>query len=471
MTEPTHEIARPPTSAFEERLRSWMDASDRRFEVRQAAPDTLELVMLDIIGEDWWTGGGITSKKVQEKLSGMPKAKTVKVLLNSPGGDAFEGLAIQALLRRHGGRVEIEVVGLAASAASIIAMAGDTIAMHEGSLMMVHEPWTFAIGNASEMRTAAEFLDKVNASGLDVYTRRTGRARDEVAALVAAETWMTAHEAVQQNFATSVIEGAEPERATAPKARAAAQAFMSARVSRPAPKPAPVQLSLPTTDPAPAPPAATNPPPEQPENRNMSDPKITDATPVVARALGLPAGSTEADIVAACSRLRELELQALTITGMTSSGEAVGAVRALKVKADERDRLAEENVALKAARDQQAFETLVARGQTQPIKLSPAHAKLYQERFDKAKAEGRGAEVVADLEGYLKIASPIVAERRQSPSTSTDGASGTSLTWNGKTFADLKPAMRSKLKAENEELYALMRRDWEANGSPAAASA
>lgn len=223
----TPELARPRSSAFEERLRGWIASSERRFEANASANgDVLELSMLDIVGEDWWTGGGITSKVVQEKLSAYPKAKTIKILLNSPGGDAFEGLAVQSLLRRHGARVEIEVVGLAASAASIIAMAGDSIAMHEGSLMMVHQPWTFAVGDADEMRTTAEFLDKVNASGLDVYTRRTGRTREDIAELVSAETWMTAHEAVKEKFATSVVEGAAPAPA---KARAAAQAFMSAR--------------------------------------------------------------------------------------------------------------------------------------------------------------------------------------------------------------------------------------------------
>jgi ATP-dependent protease ClpP protease subunit len=225
----TPDEARPETSAFERRLRGWAESSDRTFEANMAANgEVLEMSMLDIIGEDWWTGGGITSKRVQEKLAAYPKAKTVKVLLNSPGGDAFEGLAIQSLLRRHGGRIEIEVVGLAASAASLIAMAGDDIAMHEGSLMMIHEPWTMTVGNATEMRTAAEFLEKVNSSGLDVYARRTGRKREDVAEMLASETWMTAHEAVKEKFATNVVAGAEP----APKAKAAMQAFMSLRQPR-----------------------------------------------------------------------------------------------------------------------------------------------------------------------------------------------------------------------------------------------
>lgn len=454
------EVARPPTSAFEERLRSWMESSERRFEVKQAAGDTLEISMLDIIGEDWWTGGGITSKKVQEKLAGLPKAKTVKVLLNSPGGDAFEGLAIQALLRRHGGRVEVEVVGLAASAASIIAMAGDSIAMHEGSLMMVHEPWTFAIGNATEMRTAAEFLDKVNASGLDVYTRRTGRERADVAALVAAETWMTAHEAVQERFATEVIEGAGPERAPATKARAAAAAFMSARPRAAVP---PREEPLPAPEPPAAKPAAAPQSftPAHPEKKPMSELTPTPVTPSIARALGLPAGATETDIIAAASRTRELEVQIQAITGVQASGEALGAVRGLKAKADRADTLEQENLQLKAERDQQAFDALILSGQSHPVKLSPASAKHYQDRFTAAKDQGRGSEVVSDLRGFLAVAPTIIAERK-TPPKGESGSSGAGHTYQGKTYAQLKFAERAALSRAEPELYRAMKNEFDA---------
>jgi ATP-dependent Clp protease, protease subunit len=211
-------------SAFEQRLREWLANAERRFDVQAKADGEIEIAMLDIIGEDWWTGGGITAKSVKARLDANPNVKTIKVLLNSPGGDAFEGLAIRSLLKRSGARVVVEIVGLAASAASVIAMAGDEIVMHEGSLIMVHEAWTISMGRAEDMRSTAEFLDKVNSGMIDIFTSRTGRTRDDVSAIVAAETWMTAPEAVEAKFADSVI-AAEPKKQSKAKAMAEQATF------------------------------------------------------------------------------------------------------------------------------------------------------------------------------------------------------------------------------------------------------
>lgn len=222
MTEPAHDIRsavlsvteievlaaqRPKGSGYEEKIREWIkaNAEHRVFNATKLADGTLELSMLDIIGEDWWTGGGITSNKVKTQLDAHKDAKTIKVLMNSPGGDAFEGLAIQSLLKRTGARIEIEIVGLAASAATVIAMAGDSIAIHEGALFMIHPAWTFAMGNKSDLRKTADFLEKVDGGILDIYARRTGRPADEITPLFEATTWMTAHEAVDEQFATEVI--------------------------------------------------------------------------------------------------------------------------------------------------------------------------------------------------------------------------------------------------------------------------
>lgn len=210
-------------SAYEQDLRRWIanNRDQRGLEVNAKADGEVEISMLDVIGEDWWTGGGITAKSVKARLDANPNAKVIRVLLNSPGGDVFEGLAIRSLLKRSGARVEVEVLGWAASAASVIAMAGDTIAMHEGSMMMVHKAWTIAIGDDSDMRATADFLGKINDSIVDIYERRTGRARDEVVEMVAAETWMTAHDAVEQKFADSVIVGEDKPAKGKTKARAA----------------------------------------------------------------------------------------------------------------------------------------------------------------------------------------------------------------------------------------------------------
>lgn len=203
----------------------------------------------------------------------------------------------------------------------------------------------------------------------------------------------------------------------------------------------------------------------------MTEPKITsDATPSVARALGLPAGSTEADIVAACSRMRELELQLVGITGVQQSSEAVGAVRALKASADIAEKLRTENAELKANRDEQEFESLILSGTSQPIKISTASVNYYRERFAAAKEKGTQSEVVADLRGFLKSASPIVAERKVQPRGDGQVSGGPALLWNGKTYAQLSYKLRAALKTENPELHALMKRDWEEAGSPTAAA-
>lgn len=222
MTEPAHDIRsailsvtdfealaaeRPKGSDYGDEIRKWIKANAERrvFNAVKLADGTLELSMLDIIGEDYWSGGGITSNKVKAQIDAHKDVKTIKVLMNTPGGDAYEGLAIQSILKRTGARIEIEVVGLCASAGTVIAMAGDSIQIHEGALFMIHPAWTFAMGNKSDLRKTADFLDKVDGGILDIYARRTGRPKDEITPLFEATTWMTAHEAVAEKFATEVI--------------------------------------------------------------------------------------------------------------------------------------------------------------------------------------------------------------------------------------------------------------------------
>jgi ATP-dependent Clp protease protease subunit len=197
---------RPKLSGYGVKLQEWCEknAESRAFNAVRNG-DALEISILDVIGYDWWSGGGVTSKQIKRELDANKDAKTVKVLVNSPGGDVWEGIAIHSLLNRHSGNVQIEVIGLAASAASVIAMAGASIAMHEGSMMMIHPAWTIAMGNKSDLTETAEFLAKVDDSILAIYKRRTGRDEAEVKAMVEAETWMTAQQAVDEKFATAVI--------------------------------------------------------------------------------------------------------------------------------------------------------------------------------------------------------------------------------------------------------------------------
>lgn len=148
---------------------------------------------------------GVSAKNFLNDLRGI-KASEVDVEINSPGGDVFAGIAIHNGLRASGKMINVKVMGLAASAASLIAMAGDTIEMPANAFMMIHNPWGFAMGDAEEMRNTADTLDKIGTSLVATYAKRTGKDADEIAAMLNAETWLTADEALAQGFATKVTD-------------------------------------------------------------------------------------------------------------------------------------------------------------------------------------------------------------------------------------------------------------------------
>lgn len=164
-----------------------------------------ELLIYGDIGESMW-GDSVTASDVKSLLDGM--SGDISVRINSPGGSVFDGFAIYNLLRSHNGTVTVHVDGLAASAASVIAMAGDEIVMGNASMLMIHDPWTMAVGDSGEMRKTAETLDKIRDSIVDAYAGKASDiSRDDIAQMMADETWMTASEAQSMGFATGTEEG------------------------------------------------------------------------------------------------------------------------------------------------------------------------------------------------------------------------------------------------------------------------
>lgn len=166
------------------------------------------ITIFDVIGEDFWTGGGVTAKRVSAALRSIGK-NDVTVKINSPGGDMFEGIGIYNLLRAHPAKVTVEVLGWAASAASIIAMAGDEIRMGLGTFMMVHNAWGVVVGNRHDMRDAADLFDGFDSAIADIYEARTGMKRADIEKLMDAETFMGPSEAVKNGFADAVDDGIE----------------------------------------------------------------------------------------------------------------------------------------------------------------------------------------------------------------------------------------------------------------------
>lgn len=161
------------------------------------------ITMFDVIGEDFWTGGGVTAKKVASQLRAI--AGPVEVQINSPGGDMFEGIAIYNVLREHPHDVTVKVMGMAASAASIIAMAGDTVEIGAASFLMIHNCWVLAMGNRHDMRETADFLEPFDAAMVDVYAARSGQKAEDIAKWMDAETFMSGSQAIERGFADALL--------------------------------------------------------------------------------------------------------------------------------------------------------------------------------------------------------------------------------------------------------------------------
>ena len=144
----------------------------------------------------------------RDALKDLGDVKTINLHINSPGGSVFEGIAIYNMLKQNKAHVNVYVDGLAASIASVIAMSGDAIFIPSNSMLMIHNPWTMAVGNASELRKQADDLDKITESSIQTYLNQAGDKLDEetLRQLMDDETWLTAKEAVDYGLATEVIE-------------------------------------------------------------------------------------------------------------------------------------------------------------------------------------------------------------------------------------------------------------------------
>jgi ATP-dependent Clp protease protease subunit len=161
----------------------------------------LDLQIHGVIDGAWLDeNDGVSTSGIIAELQQHLDAKTIGVRINSIGGSAFGGIALYNALESHPAEVTATVEGLAASAASLIAMAGKTV-MGRGAMMMIHPPLTIAMGNAADLRRTADMLDKVQVGLASIYTAKTGKSAEEVNALITAETWMTADEAISSGFA------------------------------------------------------------------------------------------------------------------------------------------------------------------------------------------------------------------------------------------------------------------------------
>lgn len=172
----------------------------------KVAKDEGEITLYGVISSESWWGDEVTPKQFKSDLDALGDIKTLNVRINSPGGDVFAGSAIYSMLKRHSAQKIVYIDGLAASMASVVAMAGDLVIMPKNAMLMIHNPWGGCVGFASEMRAYADLLDKIGESMMTAYTDKTGKTVEDIKSVMDAETWFTAEEAVAAGWADEIEE-------------------------------------------------------------------------------------------------------------------------------------------------------------------------------------------------------------------------------------------------------------------------
>lgn len=206
--------------------------------VRAVASDAeadRSISVYDVIGYDYWSGEGVTAKRIAAALRSMGKGP-VLVNVNSPGGDMFEGLAIYNLLREHDGEVTVKVLGLAASAASVIAMAGDTVQIARAGFLMIHNAWVIASGNRNDLIEIASTLKPFDDAMAGIYAARTGQEMKAMGKLMDSETWIGGEAAIEAGFADELLASDQVEKGAGKASASAARRIESALRSSGMPK-------------------------------------------------------------------------------------------------------------------------------------------------------------------------------------------------------------------------------------------
>lgn len=171
---------------------------------RSSAQKECELHFYGDISSRSWDGDEVTPQAFQRELDSFKDTEKMKIYINSGGGDVYAGLAIYNMIKRAPQETTVYVDGIAASAASVIAMAADKIVMPKNAMMMIHNAWTFAGGNANKLRETVSKLERIDGTLAQIYSDRTGIDTETIRAMMDKETWMNGDEAVAQRFADEV---------------------------------------------------------------------------------------------------------------------------------------------------------------------------------------------------------------------------------------------------------------------------
>ncbi len=329
-------------------------------------------------------------------LAGMRGTPTIRVRINSPGGDVFDGIAIYNALRACGSRIEVTIDGIAASIASVIAMAGNDIAMARGSLLMIHKPWACAMGEADDLRKTADLLDKIDGQLVEIYVARSKLTTEEVAAALAAETYYTPAEAVAAGLADRMSDEVAPAdiaalAQTLPRLAALKRELprLAAQLNPPAP---------PAADPATSPETT----PEKPMNLPLAIVAVLALTATATETEAVDAiNKTKTEAKDAGARAATAEARAAALEGAIgkTGEEALGHLKALQVKAGAHDAAVAKVSELSAQIEKRDRDALVAQGKADG-KLVPAMmAWAETQTIESLTAFLASAPVVVKLEG------------------------------------------------------------------------
>jgi ATP-dependent Clp protease, protease subunit len=175
------------------------------------ADGAVDIRLFDVIGEDVWTGGGTTAADFSDELAAAGHVTRIRLIVNSAGGSCFDGICMYNALLSHGAEVTAEVVGLAASIASVIICAASKIAVAETALVMWHNPYAGVVGEAGDLRKLASTLDKMKANMISAYQRHSSLSAAKISALMDEETWFSSAEALENGVAEEIIDPSEDD--------------------------------------------------------------------------------------------------------------------------------------------------------------------------------------------------------------------------------------------------------------------
>lgn len=433
------------------------------FNFREASNETLEIDVFEVIG-GWF---GVNAADIRRRLNARADAKLIKVAINSRGGDVFEGLSIYEQLVNHSARVQVHISALAASMGSVIAMAGDEITIAESGFVMVHGVKGFAAGDSDMLRDIAKMMDAAESTIANIYAKRTGQPLNKIEGWLSRDTYMTAAEALERGFVTSIAPAKTPAQQTA---TAKAFAMFNAASLDGAP-PALLELvrvsasATPTDPPAPS---GTDPktPTTGEEKPNMSGNAAVFNLVALCTILGMSVDADEKSVLNKATELKNRSDALNKIEGLTgkTGEEAFGLVKGYKENSEKLVAVEAELTTLKASSEKTELDAFIE-GSRSGAAFEDKKPRLTKAEADKLREQVEKKELsLAAARAFVSVKSPVAHLSADPPSSKTPELGALALA--DKKYEELTNMERQQLCAADEDAFNKVRKDWEKRGRP-----